>query len=80
MHRIRPRQLRLSFPLTFQDIAFPAGPPPGLEATIRERQPKKFPRGWFALSLSDPDWRAKHYASWSASRKLQGLPHVVEAA
>ena len=47
------------------------------EAIIRERQPKRFPPGWFALSVADPDWRAKHYAQWSKRRKAMGRPYVV---
>ena len=78
MHTIRPRQLRLHFPLTFQDIAFPADSTAvGREASIRERQPKRFPPGWFSRSLDNPDWQREHFATWSAKRKAAGLPHVI---
>jgi hypothetical protein len=70
------QQYRLHFPLTFQDISIPA-PASGRDAIIRDRQPKKFPRGWSALALSDPDWREKHYANWQASRKALGLPYLI---
>jgi hypothetical protein len=79
VHTTQPRQLRFSFPhqTTFNEIAFPPGPPPGREATIRERQPKRFPPGWFARSLDNPNWQADHFAEWSARRKAAGLPFVV---
>jgi hypothetical protein len=70
-------QLRLAFPLSFQQITeFHPLAPKG--ATLRDRQPSKFPRGWFARSLEDPNWREAHYAEWSAKRKAAGLPHVVK--
>ena len=70
------RQYRLDFPPTFLEVSLPRKPV-GRESIVLERQPRKFPRGWFALSLADPDWRSKHYANWSAGRKAAGLPFVV---
>jgi hypothetical protein len=68
-------QLCFSFPLTFQSS--PLVHRSNREATVQARQPKRFPPGWFALSLRDPDWQAKHFALWSKRRKALGWPHVV---
>jgi hypothetical protein len=84
LHTLRPKQLRLPFPLRFCDIfeSYPGQMPPlrSGEATIRGRQPKRFPPGWFAKSLTDPDWQSKHFTDWSAKRKAAGLPCVVTPA
>jgi hypothetical protein len=76
--RISRAQYRLNFeppPTTFQDLV--PKKPSGRESMVLDRQPRRFPVGWFGLSLADPDWRGKHYARWSASRKAAGLPHIV---
>jgi hypothetical protein len=73
-----PKRTQLSLPFLESNLEFPAlDHRLAREAIIRERQPRRFPPGWFALSLADPDWRAKHYAAWSKRRKAMGRPHVV---
>ena len=73
----RAAQLWLNFPSFYPPTNQVSCLTAGREATTRERQPKKFPPGWFASSLADPDWRAHHYAQWSKRRKALGLPSIV---
>lgn len=78
MHTVRPKQLPLPYPITFAQIFTFPSTTADRGATIRDRQPKRFPPGWFSRSLRDPQWREKHEAEWIAKRKAHGLPHVVK--
>lgn len=67
-------QLSLPFP-TQLSVVPPRG---GISVTILERQPSRFPPGWWRLEREHgPNWRDMHYDRWVAKRKAMGLPHVI---
>jgi hypothetical protein len=44
---------------------------------VLERQPTRWPRGYFRESLRNPHWRDDYYLLWQKRRKALGLPYEI---
>ena len=75
-HIRRNLQPEIAFPEDTRPILGPKPRPTYLQI-LRDRQPRRFPRGWNRMALADRQWRRTYALRWAASRKAAGLPSEI---
>jgi hypothetical protein len=74
----RTTQLHLPFPQpAFDHELYRAQKKAAGRAIILERQPTRWPRGYFRQSLQNPYWRDDYFLLWQQRRKALGLPYAI---